>query len=289
MVDCIYKRLIKVLKENHSIENISLKIELDGAVFNCRIMGNGPEHIIAFHGYGQTGDVFLPLASNHTEYTIYAIDLPFHGETNIPVNSNSITHQEVVNLIDKWINLFAIQKFSVLGFSIGAKFIFPILEKFGPQLSKVWLLAPDGIYKNILYRLATGSSLSKYLFKIALKYPFVIKIFGEGLSYFHLIDKKTLLFIVKSINTKQKRSRLYQTWRYLRKLNFNAKGLTLNNRDSSFAVLIFLGEMDNIISQKQIESKIKLMSNYKVTMLPCCHHDLINYFSGLLNLSQGKN
>lgn len=279
MVDCIYKRFKKALKEYHSIENKSLKITLNNTVFNCRVLGNGPKKIIAFHGFGQDGEAFLPIAIKNPQYTLYSFDLPFHGETNIPVNTKCISHLQVVDLIVELINLTKIKNFSILGFSIGAKFVFPIIEKFSPIISKAWLLAPDGIYVNYWYRLATGTLLSRNIFRKALKYPLMLEKMGEVLNSINLIDKRTLLFFRKSINTEKKRLRLHFTWIYLRKLIFNPSDLTKSLNESGFVLSIFLGVHDEIISKSKIEYCMKGISQYKLNMLPCEHHDLINCFA----------
>ncbi len=287
MVDCIYKRFNKALKEYHSIENKSLKITLNNAIFNCHVLGNGPEIIIAFHGVGQDGEAFLPVVLNNPKYTLYSFDLPFHGETIIPINSKCISRLQVVELISKLIKITKIKSFSILGFSIGAKFVFPILDKYSHLISNVWLLAPDGIYINYWYRLATGTLLSRNIFRMALKYPLMVEKMGEVLNSLSLIDKRTLLFFRKSINTEKKRLRLYYTWSNLRKLIVIPNDLIKSIDESNLVISIFLGEYDEIISKSKIEHFMKGISGYKVIMLLCEHHDLIKCFANnpRLNIS----
>ncbi len=256
-----------------------MKITSINAVFNCRVLGDGPDHIIAFHGFGQNGDAFLPIVARHPKYTIYAFDLPFHGDTKIPINSNCITNLQVVELIHELIKLTSIKNISILGFSIGARFVFPIIEKFSPIISNVWLLAPDGIYENNWFRLATGFSMSRHFFKSVLKFPHLLIKIGRGARQLNIVDKKTLLFVTKSIDTEKKRSRLFFTWTYLRNLNINAPFLSEKLKESNLEISVFLGRHDGMISKSRIDSNMKMIPNYKVIMLPCDHHDLINCFA----------
>lgn len=272
------------MKENHSIKNKSLKITLNNIIFNCRVLGHGSENIIAFHGFGQDGEAYMPVVINNHQYKLYSFDLPFHGETNIPINSKCISQLQVIELIGELIKITKIKNFSILGFSIGAKFVFPILDKYSLLISNVWLLAPDGIYVNNWYRLATGTLLSRNIFRKALKYPRIIEKMSGVFNSLSLIDKRTLLFFRKSINTEKKRLKLYYTWTYLRKLFFNSNDLTKSIDESNLVLLIFLGEYDVIISKSKIENSIKGILRYKVNMLPCEHHDLINCFAN--NLKQ---
>ena len=52
------------------------------SIINVSIFGTGNKLLICFHGYGEDGDSFEPLEKKlGNEYTLAAIDFPFHGET----------------------------------------------------------------------------------------------------------------------------------------------------------------------------------------------------------------
>ena len=196
-------------------QNKDIKIIITNAEFNCKVLGHGVKNIIAFHGFGQDGNSFLPLVSKNPEYTIYSIELPFHGETIIHNPSISIAHWDVIELVEKLINLLSKEKFSLIGFSIGAKLLFPVIEKFYSRIENVWLLAPDGITPNFWYRMATGTHLMRQLFRFCLNYYQIIKRLGYGLQFMHLVDEGTLSFILKSTNSRENREQVYNIWIFL--------------------------------------------------------------------------
>lgn len=267
------------MKDFHTKQKKDIKISITNAEFNCRILGNGAKNVIAFHGFGQDGNSFLPVTIKNPEYTIYSVDLPFHGKTKITDPSLSLSNREVIELVQKLLDLFAIKRFSLLGFSIGAKLLYPALERFYSIVDNVWLLAPDGITVNFWYRTATKNRLMRYLFRIILNYPQILKQLGNGFKSINLIDKRTLIFVLKSIDTKEKREQIFYLWTYLRKLNLNRDMLSKVLNKSNIFVLFILGEKDHIIPKSKVAPLFGKIHNSKAVTLSCGHQKLIGYFA----------
>ena len=260
-------------------QNKDIKITITNAEFNCKVLGNGAKNIIAFHGFGQDGKSFLPIVSKNPEYTIYAIELPFHGETIIHNPSISIARLEVIELIQKLINLLSIERFSLIGFSIGAKLLFPVIEKFYSRIENVWLLAPDGIKPNFWYRMATGTHLMRQLFRFFLNNYQIIKRLGYGLQFMHFVDKGTLSFILKSTNSQEKREQVYFIWTFLRKLKLNLVKVSKILNESTISIFFVLGESDKIISKSNIKPLAQKTHSSKTVSLSCGHQNIIEYFA----------
>ena len=273
-------------KNFHLKQQKDIKIAITNAEFNCKVLGDGAKSIIAFHGFGQDGNSFLPLASKNPEYTIYSIDLPFHGRTIIHDPSICIAHREVIELAGKLIELFSLEKFSLIGFSIGGKLIFPVIEKFSSQIENVWLLAPDGIKPLFWYRVATETYLTRQIFRVLLKNYEIIKRLGYGLRSMHLIDKGTLSFILKATNSREKRDRVCYIWISLRKLELNLDKVSEMLNESDISVFFVLGENDKIIPKSNIEPLVNRTKNSKTITLSCAHQNIIECFA---DWSSGKS
>lgn len=255
------------------------RIPITNAEFNCRVLGNGTINLIAFHGFGQDGFAFSPVAIQNPKYTIYSFDLPFHGETLIRNPSLSFRSHEVIELIQKLMDQFAIDRFSLMGFSIGAKLLFPIIEAFHSQIEKVWLLAPDGIKLNFWYRAATGTRLMRYLFRTALHNYKFLNGLGNLMLSLKIMDKSTILFAMKSINTNEKRKQVYYIWTYLRKLKLNSVAVSNKLNETNPPIYFILGERDKIIPKSIVMPLIKKLNNSKVVTLACGHQSLIGNFA----------
>ncbi|MBL7798722.1 MAG: hypothetical protein JNJ90_19650, partial [Saprospiraceae bacterium] len=63
----------------------SFFLELNGANIHCLRFGEGPQLLVALHGFGDRARLFAILEEALSErYTVVAIDLPFHGQTEWP-------------------------------------------------------------------------------------------------------------------------------------------------------------------------------------------------------------
>ena len=279
MVDCMFNWFMKDLKDITSNPEKIIKINITNGEYCCRVLGNGGKNVIAFHGFGQDGSAFLPVAIKNPSFTIYSFDLPFHGETIIHNPSLCLGPQEVIEILQKLIAFMEIDRFSLIGFSIGSKLIYPVLEHFYSTIENVWLLAPDGISENYWYRIATGSRLMRYLFQGLLNNYQILKRLGNGILSINLIDRETLSFALKSINTQEKRARVFQIWTYLRKVKLFPGKTTIMLNKTKINFYFVIGERDTIIPQSKIEPLAQKMSSSKIIVLACGHHRIIEFFA----------
>ena len=187
--------------------------------------------------------------------------------------------KDVPELVQKLIVHTGIEKFSLLGFSMGTRMIFPIIEHFYSKIECVWLLAPDGIKINFWYRLATSTGVGRNLFRNFLNNPKLSSGIGSVIQSLDLMDKSTLLFLFKSINTSEKREQVSSIWNYFRKLRTDMDKVSKILNENDIQLLFILGEKDNIIPRSTIEPLLQKTTNSKVVSLLCNHQKLINYFS----------
>jgi pimeloyl-ACP methyl ester carboxylesterase len=257
----------------------NIKISINNAEFNCRVLGNGTKNIIAFHGFGQDSSAFLPLILVRPEYTVYAFDLPFHGNTTISDPSKCITPNDITDLIQKLDMLVDLDRFSLIGFSIGAKLLFPVLDQLSSRVDTVWLLAPDGIKLNNWYQIATSTYFMRGIFRSLLNKPNTVKRFANGLNRLWLIDNRTLKFALSSINSEVNRGRIADCWIYLRKLKVNDKVLAEKVNRNKIEIYFALGEKDTIISKGTISPLRKKIDHSKTIILDAGHQNLIGNFA----------
>lgn len=109
-----------------------------------RRWGNGPHVLLAFHGFADTGAMYAPLEQIiGNQYTIIAPDLPFHGQTQWP---KADFNQE--DLLE-WIIAVCVAegktRFSIMGYSFGARLVLALTPRLEQQLDKLYLLAPEGL------------------------------------------------------------------------------------------------------------------------------------------------
>src|ERR1700748_25541 len=105
--------------------------------------GSGSRLLIAFPGYGNNADTFLPFTQYlQRDYTILSFDMPHHGRSEW-TNNVPLTRQALVTLVDTLKKEFGIDKVSLLGYSMGGRVCLTIIEMMPQSIDKVLLIAPD--------------------------------------------------------------------------------------------------------------------------------------------------
>lgn len=267
------------MKNSHPKNQDHLKISINNADFNCKVLGQGPKFVIAFHGFGQNNNCYSFLAKENTQYTIYSFDLPFHGGTTIHDNTAPLSSDEIYELVKALLEKTNIDTFSLLAFSIGARLTLPIIGKFGSIIDHFWLLAPDGISNNFWFGLSTGSKVMRSLFRKVLDRSSWFLWTGNLLKSMRLLDHRKSEFVFKSIETSDKRNQVYNTWVFLRELKFDEIQLVDSINQYKLDVTFVLGENDKVIPPHKLGLIAKRIKNSKVVILPCGHHNLIKNFS----------
>lgn len=249
-----------------------------------KVFGNGTKKMLAFHGFGQTGEAFLPLLNPNRNLTVYAVDLPFHGATTIMDKNIPLRPSQLEEIIDNLIKQAQIEQFSIIGFSIGVKLIFPLFQKFAPQIQGVTLIAPDGIKENFWYRLATGSKLMRGVFKQVIQ---TSQTTNKILSYARslgLINSKTATFVKASLSNQDRKSKVYDTWCYLRKLKSDNVQVSKTINNHCICLDFVVSDNDHIIPIQSIEDLSGRIVNKNIVRLQGGHHDLIRHYAESLPL-----
>ncbi len=231
--------------------------------------------MLAFHGFGQSGEVYRDMATLlGQEYTFYSIDLFFHGNSTWNDNELPISKLYWKNLLKALLQKHDIVDFSVIGFSIGAKLAIACLQSFPHRIKSLLLIAPEGIGHNLWYTVATQHPLRKY-FKGFIERPqrfFTLLKWSDRL----LPTNKSLLhFVKKQMDTKKKREQVYSTWMVFRRLHFTRDTITKVINKEGMLISMFLGENDKIIPPKRGKSWLKRLQNHELHLLPSRHQTLI--------------
>lgn len=220
-----------------------------------RVYSGGEKYLFVFHGYGQTPDIFETLIPTIlTDYTVVAIELFFHGNSEVlEKNKNYISIAEWNELFGAILKRHEIYTFSMLSFSIGSRFIFAVLHAYSNQVERLALIAPDGFGNTFWFRLATSNVLCRWVFKCVLTYPLFIIYFVRFFDFIGVINGATSNFIQKSLQSKKERERIYNTWVYFRKLNIQSKKIIHAINTNAIKVFFATGSKDDLVAQRTIK------------------------------------
>lgn len=239
--------------------------------------GNGVKPLFVFHGFGQDHTVFEEWARQLSgKYTLYLFDLYFHGLSTWPETETPVRKTDWWHVLNRIMEDNNIQSFSVVGFSLGGKFVFATLLVWPEAIEEVILLAPDGITISSWYRLATYNRLLRKAFESLiqseLRFVRVIRLANR----LRLANDWLLRFAQSHMDTMEKRNRVYQTWVVFRRLSFNMDVIADLIRKHHISLLLFVGKYDRVIPPEKMDPLVSRLGDNPVRILDTGHNDVIN-------------
>ena len=215
--------------------------------------GTGARPAFCFHGYGEEASSFSFLekyAGN--EFTFYAIDLPFHGDTKWNEGYDCLT-DDIQHIVE---GILAENnpkpetqnpKLSLIGFSLGGRVALALYEKIPSQIERLVLLAPDGLKVNFWYWLSTQTWMGNRLFLFTMKHPEWFFGFLKMLNKLKLVNASIFKFVNYYIGDKDVRQLLYARWITLRKIKPNISHVKRLIGKNKTVVRLVYGMHDRII------------------------------------------
>jgi len=237
--------------------------------------GIGQKHILLFHGFGQdhtTFDSWIEVLKN--DYTIYAFDLFFHGES-VWNENHPLEKDDWKKILSIFFEKENINEFEVGGFSLGGKFALATLEAFPNQTKKIILAAPDGIKVNFWYGLATYPVLMRGIFETVVSKPQLFFSLAKFLQSIRVIDNYLLRFVVLQMDTEQKRKQVYAVWILFRPLKFDMKEIAQLINERKIGLKIMIGKFDRVIPVKEMNRLLKYVPEGKLKIIDAGHNNLI--------------
>lgn len=239
-------------------------------------VGTGKKNLLLFHGFGQDHQAFNKIEEHlHTRYTIYSFDIFFHGFSEWNKGEQPLEIFFWKELVKEFLKDQGIDRFSLLGFSMGGKFAFATLEAFPEKTENIFLLAPDGIKTNFWYSLATYPIAFRKLFKSMIDHPQRFKAIEKLAISIGLIDKGIVRFIESQMDTPQKRERVYNAWVVFRHLKFDMGTMADIINSNKINITVIVGKYDKIITTKNMDQLLKNLDHYKLEILETGHNGVI--------------
>jgi pimeloyl-ACP methyl ester carboxylesterase len=238
--------------------------------------GTAPSALLLFHGFGQDHRAFDVLKEAFSDrFTLYSFDLFFHGQSEWLAEEEPLEKDFWKVIITQFLNENKIEKFSVLGFSMGGKFALATLELFPQQVSEIILLAPDGIKTNFWYSLATYPLAFRKIFKSLISHHERFLTIATLALQLKLIDRGVLRFVESQMNTTEKRKRVYYSWVVLRHFQFNLTSMADLINTNQINVQLLIGRYDKIITATNMMPFARKIPHLQFEIIEAGHNDLI--------------
>jgi pimeloyl-ACP methyl ester carboxylesterase len=243
--------------------------------------GTGNKILLAFHGYGQTNAHFRHIAAQlSASYTTYAFDLFFHGKSIWHLKDTPLTKVFLAEMVSSFLEQKQIERFSVMGFSMGGKIALTLLEQFPQKIEELTLIAPDGVKTSFWYSLATYPGWTKkYFRKVVISSTYFQKL-ALTFRRLRLVDKGIVRFAHNQMNTRQKRLRVYYSWMVFRELTFDMAHIASLVNHYQIPVSMFLGAYDRIITKKNMQVLLSKLHRHHLIILDTGHNQLLEEVAG---------
>lgn len=239
--------------------------------------GNGKEPLLVFHGFGQDHTLYVPLLKSlSTRYTLYIIDLFFHGKSEWNEGERPLEKSTWSNILHVLLQEQGIEKFSILAYSLGGKFALTTIESYPERINKVFLLAPDGIKTSFWYSMATYPKFFRSLFKsMILRHGRFLWI-ANKLNESNAVDKGLIRFADYQMNTEAKRKRVYYSWVVFRRLTFDLRRIGALINKHNIRLTMIVGKYDKVIRPENMNRLLRHIRDYRLEVLESGHTGLIH-------------
>jgi pimeloyl-ACP methyl ester carboxylesterase len=224
--------------------------------------GAGNKVLLCLHGYGESSGSFTFLeASLSQEFTLIAIDLPFHGKTEwregalfLPDDLLTIIDQIRLTLPGsisagdhEGEGLDGGEKMHLIGYSMGGRLALSLLERVPEKIEKLVLVAPDGVKVNIWYWLATQTRFGMGLFRFTMRRPAWFFLILRLANTFRLVNQSVHKFTVRYVDNATVRDDLYLRWTTFRRFKPDIREIKRIIRQYKIPVRLLYGQYDRII------------------------------------------
>lgn len=230
--------------------------------------GSGKKVLLAFHGFGNMATDFDLLEDIiGKNFTVLSVNLFFHGKSYADKSliERGFGNDDLDGIIRELFLRYPSDKYSLLGYSMGGRFVLKTLELFPEKIDKAILLAPDGIEISPLYLFLTQNRLGHQLLNKAVYNPGAFFRIAGFLRRTRMIGEKKYRFGMGNFDTEQKRKKVYQVWMVYRKISSKRDDILAILKNFNIHLYLFYGHHDKIIPpsigerfQKKLKEKISL-------------------------------
>lgn len=224
-------------------------IPIGSKVLHYHKYGVGSKVILAFHGFGNQSLMYEPLGEVlPSEYSLYAFDFPFHGNTQH--FEGVLDNQDLLHIVRYVAQLHQQSRVTLMGYSIGGKAVLSILTHEPTLVAQFYLMAADGLVPNRVYNLLMYSALGRYLFDRNISNPHLLLALLGGLRRLRLVPEDTHKLLLHFLNNEQERLQLLQGWPALRGITVSQQAAKQAIQQHSLLGYIYMGKYDKVIPMK---------------------------------------
>lgn len=241
------------------------------------VKGTGAEVIFCMHGHSKSPFDFEFLANENR--TIISLYLFYHGNSHFPesrIEKNPLEVYEFKSLIDLLLKSEKVNKFHMLAFSQGGRFVLSILPHYAEHVKSVQLISPDGMDNNSFYNRTSRKKWARKLFSSWERNPKSIMKFAYLGKKLRLVRPKVYQFMENLTADPETFKRASRTWRGFRLVQPNETEISKALSDYKIPFKIIMGKFDQVIRSPQAYAFAKRIHQKNKVIEIECGHDFFN-------------
>jgi pimeloyl-ACP methyl ester carboxylesterase len=251
-------------------------LETPYGITNYHKVGSGPRAIVALHGYGRDGKDFLKaVKQSDKELTLYAIDLPYHGQT--AWNTEYYNQTQLREIISLLVAQEDIRQFTAVGHSLGGRLWLVLAPYFAERLKSLWLLAPDGLATRNMSLFEHLPIPVRTTLAAARRYPKTLLSIANVAYQWSIIDARAVRFLKHHLSNEGMMLNLVNTWKSIYHFSVNKKQLKRSLSPQQYPVYFVIGARDQVIDTKKMQSWVDGIGHASfVSMEHSSHQSIIS-------------
>jgi pimeloyl-ACP methyl ester carboxylesterase len=225
-----------------------------------QVIGNpskseSPRAWLAFHGFGRDAKDFAMFEGLMEDRdVIYSFNLFQHGLSVFPserLKNQPMTLDEHKGLIDFILDHFNLDRFSLLGYSMGGKIALKTVESHAEQIQSMLLIAPDGVKLNPWYKFASGTMIGRNLYRALTRHPWPLFRVADFSKFTGIITPKIHRFVYNHMDSFEKRRQVGETWLIYREFHPELALVQENINTHNIPIHLIYGRYDSVIQPWQ--------------------------------------
>lgn len=238
--------------------------------------GEGSIPVLAFHGFGRRAEDFKGFVSacRRDEYLV-AINLFAHEKSQWPQDrllTDSLRLDEYAEMMRALLDHLACEKFALMGYSMGGRVALVTLQLFSDRITRMVLMASDGLKTNHLANFSTGTTFGRALHRSINQRPQLLLESANLAHRLKLIDKKMHRFVHVHMGSKISRDQVYAAWHIYRNFKPDLPQVAQIINDRALPCVLIFGAYDSVI-KPELGARFARMLQHKdaLVILPVGH------------------
>lgn len=241
-------------------------IDLQKGKIHCLSFGTGSELLIALHGFSDRARMFAVLEPALSEkYRVVAVDWPFHGQTEW--NDNTFSKADLLEIIRKILAENGKERFSLMGFSFGARLAQAMLPELAGQLNKLYLLSPDGVKtKGMSMAAHTPVWVRRLLYRILKNPGWFISLLNVGRKI-GVAPAMIHHFLTNNLNRPERFRRTFGCWLAMDSFYLRRHTIQRILKETQLPTDVYIGLSDPMLRQETLKKLYEGLPSVRVFWL----------------------